>query len=103
LVAVLIGGAYNAETAPITIMEKLILPNLVQAASGEKVSSLQKQSKLKWDLGSRRNFWIRLDENNKILRGTRFALSPILPVFMEVSIHNPDARLAETADKTCVE
>jgi CubicO group peptidase (beta-lactamase class C family) len=43
LVAVFTGGAYNAEaTAPNTIMEKLILPRLMQATSRATASSPQK-------------------------------------------------------------
>ena len=43
LVAVFTGGAYNAEgTAPNILMEKLILPKLVQAASRAQLSSVHK-------------------------------------------------------------
>jgi CubicO group peptidase (beta-lactamase class C family) len=43
LVAVFTGGAYNAEgTAPNILMEKLILPKLMQAATRAQLASLQK-------------------------------------------------------------
>jgi hypothetical protein len=43
LVAVFTGGGYNAEsTPPNTIMEKMILPRLMQAVNRAKTSSSQK-------------------------------------------------------------